>query len=128
MSRKVQITFQATAWAGWDPDGYSIVTSAKLWTEKGRALNAETLGHSAPDAEATGSMSYEVLVEHIVADRVGFAYRRLVIDNPDGTIDLGAPNSGQFILRLGETKKLSTPTMDAGTSVLVTLNDITSTF
>lgn len=128
LDHKVQITFQATAWSGWDPDGYSIVTSAKLWAEKGRALTPATLGHSASDAEATGSMFYEVLVEHIVADRVGFAYRRLVIDNPDGTINLSAPNSGQFVLRRGETKKLSTPTMDAGTNVLVTLNDIRQAF
>jgi hypothetical protein len=122
MEHKVQITFQATAWSGWDPDGYSIVTSAKLWVEKGRALNSATLGHSTSDAE--NPMSYEVLVEHIVADRVGFAYRRLVVDNADGTINLTAPNFGQFILRCGETKNLSTPTMDAGISVSVTLNDI----
>jgi hypothetical protein len=124
MDHKVQITFQAMAWSGWDPDGYSIVTSAKLWAEKGRALNPATLGHSISHADATGPMSYEVLVEHIVADRVGFAYRRLVVDNADGTINLTAPNSGQFILRCGETQNLSTPTMDAGISVSVTLNDI----
>jgi hypothetical protein len=124
MDHKVQITFQATAWSGWDPDGYSIVTSAKLWAEKGRALNSATLGHSTSSADEPGPMSYEVLVEHIFADRVGFAYRRLVIDNPDGTINLTAPNFGRFILRLGETKNLSTPTMDAGISVSVTLNDI----
>jgi hypothetical protein len=124
MEHIVQVTFQATVWSGWNPDGYSIVTSAKLWAEKGRALGPATLGHSAPEGEAGGGMFYEVLVGSIVTDRVGFAYRGLVISNPDGTINLSAPSTGQFILRPGESKKLSTPTMDAGVSILVTVHEI----
>ncbi len=121
MEHKAQITLQATHWSGWDPDGYSIVTSAKLWVQKGRVLSPATLGHA---GAVTDPMSYEIVVDHMVADRVGFAFRGLVIDNPDGTINLTAPNSGHFILRCGETKELSTPTMDAGTSVSVTVHEI----
>jgi hypothetical protein len=47
-----------------------------------------------------------------------------VIDNPDGTVNLSAARTGKFILRRGETMKLSTPTMDAGTGVSVTLDEI----
>jgi hypothetical protein len=63
-------------------------------------------------------------VERIVEDRVGFAYRNLVIENPNGTINLTAPQTGRFILRRGETMKLATATMDAGTSVKLTLDEI----
>jgi hypothetical protein len=122
--RTALVTFQATSWSGWDSDGYSIVTSAQLRVTKGRALNPETLGKSRSDYAELECLFYEVLVERIVEDRVGFAYRNLVIDNPDGTINLSAPNSGKFILRRGETMKLSTPTMDAGTGVTVTLDEI----
>jgi len=122
--RTALVTFQATAWSGWAEDGYSIVTSAKLRVAKGKALTPETLGKRRSDYAEVGSLFYEVVVERIVEDRVGFAYRNLVIDNLDGTINLSAPNSGRFILRRGETMKLSTPTMDAGTGVTVTLDEI----
>jgi hypothetical protein len=121
--RMAVVTLQATAWSGWVADGYSIVTSAKLRVAKGRALTPETLGKSKSDYAEASCMFYEVMVERIVEDRVAFAYRNLVIDNPSGTINLSAPNSGKFILRCGESKKLSTPTMDAGISVMVTLEE-----
>ena len=40
---RAQVTFQATNWSGWDPDGYSIVTCAKLFVAKGSRLNPATL-------------------------------------------------------------------------------------
>jgi len=122
--RTALVTFQATAWSGWGEDGYSIVTSARLRVRKGRELTPETLGKRKSDYAEVESLFYEVQVERIVEDRVGFTYRNLVIDNPDGTVNLSAPRTGRFILRRGETMKLSTPTMDAGTSVSVTLDEI----
>jgi hypothetical protein len=100
------------------------VTSAQLRVAKGRALNPETLGGSRSEYAEVECLFYEVLVERIVEDRVGFAYRNLVIENPDGTVNLSAPQSGRFILRLGHSMKLCTPTLDAGTSVRVTLDQI----
>jgi hypothetical protein len=64
-----------------------------------------------------------VLVETIIEDRVGFAYRNLG-KNPDGTVNLSTPQSGRFILRPGNSRKLATPTMDSGTFVSVTLDQI----
>jgi len=122
--RTALVTFQATNWSGWVEDSYSIVTSAKLRVAKGRALTPVTLGKNKSDYAEVECLYYEVLVERIVEDRVGFAYRNLVIENPDGTVNLSAPNSGRFILRVGESMKLATPTMDAGTSVKVTLDEI----
>jgi hypothetical protein len=117
--RSAVVTLQASHWSGWDANGYTIVTYAKLRVEKGKILCPQTLG-----SKETGALFYEVTVERIVEDRVGFAFRNLVIDNPNGTINLTAPREGRFILTPGETKKLSTPTMDAGISVHVHLHEI----
>ena len=122
--RTALVTFQATSWSGWDRDGYSIVTSAQLRVAKGKTLNPETLGKSKSDYAEVEFLFYEVLVERIVEDRVGFAFRNLVITNPDGTINLSAPTTGRFILQPGNSMDLCTPTMDAGTSVKVTLDEI----
>ena len=124
MDRKALITFQATFWSGWDRDGYSIVTSAQLWVAKGRALTPETLGNRRSDYAEVPNLFYEVLVETIVQDRVGFAYRNLVMKNPGGTVNLSAAQSGRFILGPGTSMMLATPTLDAGTSVTVTLDEI----
>jgi hypothetical protein len=122
--RTAMVTLEATAWSGWDRETYPIVTSTRVRVTKGRALTPETLGKGKPDNTGSGPSSYELLVERIVEDRVGFAYRNLVIENPNGTINLTAPQTGRFILRRGETMKLATATMDAGTSVKLTLDEI----
>jgi len=70
--RTALVTFQATSWSGWDRDGYSIVTSAQLRVAKGRPLNPETLGFRRSDYAEIENLFYEVLVERIVAGRVGF--------------------------------------------------------
>jgi hypothetical protein len=117
--RTALVTFQATDWSGWAEDGYSIVTSAQFRVAKGRVLTPETLGRSGSDYAEVECLFYEVLVERIVEDRLGFAYRNLVIKNPNGTVNLSAPQSGRFILRPGNSMKLCTPTMDGGTSVSI---------
>jgi hypothetical protein len=122
--RTALVTLQDTAWSGRDPDGYSIVTSAKLRVAKGRTLTPETLGKRKSDYADVAFLFYEILIERIVEDRVLFAYKNLVLTNPDGTVNLTAPNSGRFILNPAESIQLSTPTMDAGTSVTVTLHEI----
>jgi len=129
IDRRALVTFQTTSWSGWvepgpEGDGYSIVTSAQLWVKKGRALNPETLGRKKSDSAEVQCLFYEVLVERIVEDRVGFAYRNLVIRNVDGTVNLSATPSGRFILRPGNSMMLATATMDAGTGVTVTLDEI----
>jgi hypothetical protein len=123
MDRRALITFQDTVWSG-EHDGYSIVTSAQLWVEKGRVLTPETLGKRRSDYIQVQYLFYEVLVERIVEDRVGFTYRNLVIKNPNGTVNLSAPQLGRFILRPGMSTMLATPTLDVGTSVTVSLDEI----
>jgi hypothetical protein len=122
--RMALVTLQATAWSGWDSENYSIVTSAQLKVVKGTVLSPVTLGFKKSDYDEVSCLFYEIKVERIVEDRVQFEFRNVVIDNPDGTINLTAPTTGKFILRRGDTMKLSTPTMDAGTSVTVTLDEI----
>jgi hypothetical protein len=124
MDRKATITFTNIEWSGWDPEGYAINTWATFRVAQGKVLHRVALG-AAPDGPMEeNSLGYEVLVERIVADRVGFAYRGLVITNNDGTINLTAPNTGRFILQCGETRNLATPTMDAGTTVTIRLDNI----
>jgi hypothetical protein len=124
MDRRALVTFQAFTWSGWDRDGYTIVTSAQLKVTKGMTLNPMTLGFRRSDYEEVPCLDYELLVERIVADRVLFDYRNVVIENPGGGINLSGPKTGKFILRCGETMKLGTPTMDVGTSISVTLDEI----
>ena len=87
-------------------------------------LSPVTLGFKKSDYDEGSCLFYEVQVERIVEDRVQFEYRNVVIQNPNGTVNLSAATTGKFILRCGETMKLATPTMDAGTGVAVTLDEI----
>jgi hypothetical protein len=67
--RTALVTLEATAWSGWDRDGYSIVTSAKLRVATGRVLSPETLGHARAEYAQTEVFFYEVQVERIVSVR-----------------------------------------------------------
>jgi hypothetical protein len=124
MDRTALVTFSATAWSGWSPDHHSIVTSTQLKVDKGTSLNPTTLGFRKADYDDHPGWFYEVVVERIVEDRVQFGFRNVVVNNPGGGINLSGPTTGKFILRCGETNKLSTPTMDAGISLAVTLDEI----
>ena len=117
------VTLRSTSWMG-EQDGYSIVTSAQIWTAKGKVLTPETLGGKRSGYAGMEILFYEVLVERIVQDRVGFAYSNLVIANPGGGLNLSGPRSGRFILRPGESVKLGTPVFDAGSSLELSLDQI----
>lgn len=117
------VTMQSSSWVG-QHDGYCIVTSAQLWTAKGRVLTPETLGGKRSEYAGVESLFYEVLVERIVQDRAGFAYSNLVIANPGGGLNLSGQRSGRFILRPGESVKLGTPVFDAGASLTLSLDRI----
>ena len=121
---KATLTLTQTDWSGWDPEGYSVHTWAKLRAHKGMVLSPATLDKAAPEGTGLDAFRYEIIVERIVADRAGFFFRRLVIKNPGGTINLTLPDFGRFILRCGETVNLATPTMDMGISVSVELHEI----
>jgi hypothetical protein len=83
-----------------------------------------TLGDDRSDYKGVESMFFDVWPETIFGHKVIFCYRRLVIANPSGTVNLTAPNAGRFVLMPGQSMKLATPTMDAGVSVTVTLDQI----
>ena len=124
MCAKALITLIETHWSGWVPGGHSSSKSAQVWTEEKTALSPEVFGHMKSEHPDIAGSFYEIVVDRIVQDVVVFAYRNLVVDNRDGTINLTAPTVDKFILRWGETKNLSTPTMDAGTSIAITVNEI----
>ena len=120
MNRKAVLTLEQTNWSGWHA-GSIRTWSRKLQALRGQALRPECLGLGEGHNDA---MSYEVLVELITETSVRCFYRRLLIKNSDGTINLMAPPQGRFVLHPGEHIKLSTPTMDSGTSVTITLDAI----
>ena len=117
------VTLQRTSWVG-ERDGYSIVTSAQFWTAKGKILTPETLGGNRSGYAGVEFKFFEVLVERIVQDRVGFAYSILAIANPGGGLNLSGEREGRFILRDGESVKLGTPVFDAGASLTLSLDQI----
>ena len=121
---KATVTLTQAVWSGWDRDGYCIHTWAKVQAEKGRVLGPATLGTAEPEGYGFDALRYEIEVQRIVTDRVAFAFRKLVVKNPGGGINLTLPNHGHFILRCGETTELGTPTMDSGISVTIELHEI----
>ncbi len=123
MPTKALITIRETQWSGWD-GGSTSTLSGQVWTEEKAVLSPETLGHKRADYADHTSWFYEVVIDRIVADVVVFGHRNLVVENPGGGVNLSGPRDGKFILRWGETKKLSTATMDAGTGVTVTVDEI----
>jgi len=123
MPTKALITIRETQWSGWD-GGSSSTLTGQVWTEERAVLSPETLGHRRTDYADHPSWFYELEVDRIVADVVVFGHRNLVVENSGGVVNLSGPREGKFILRWGETKNLSTATMDAGTGVSVTVHEI----
>ena len=121
---RATITLTHQEWSGWDPEGYPITTWAKLRVAKGKVLSPKTVQREEPEGSGFPALKYEVIVERIVADRVGFFFRRLVIKNPGGGLNLTIPDFGRFILRCGEKVEMGTPTMDIGISVSLELHEI----
>jgi hypothetical protein len=124
MTTQALITLTESHWSGWNGGSVTDPESAQVWAGEKTILSPETLGHSQPDYAGSGSLFYEFVVERIIADVVVFAFRNLVVENKGGGINLSGPTSDKFILRWGETKRLATPTMDGGTSVAVTVNEM----
>jgi hypothetical protein len=112
-----------THWSGWD-GGHSNTTSTKVWVQERTVLSPETMGHNRSDYGESETLFYEIEIDRIVNDIVIFAFRRLVVENRGGGINLSGPTSDKFILRRGETKRLATPTMDGGTGVHVTVDEM----
>ena len=127
MSTQALIELVETHWSGWVPGGASNSTSARVWAEEKTKMSPETFGQMKADYPDFADSFYELVVDRIVKDVVVFGYRNLVVENRDGTINLSAPQVDKFILRWGETKRLSTATMDAGTSVTVKVVEIRTT-
>lgn len=77
-----------------------------------------------PEVVGIAGGGYEITVESVSADRIVVAYSGMVMDNSNGTINLTAPRQGRCMIQIAHCMRLSTPTMDGGTSVAVTLDRI----
>jgi hypothetical protein len=84
--------------------------------EAGHKLTPATLG--------IASDGYEISVDSVESDRITVTYTGVVMENPNHTIPLDAPRRGRCMIQIRHCMRLSTATMDAGTSIALTLERI----
>jgi hypothetical protein len=115
MLEQALFTIEIRPWSGWTPE-QSHPTTLHVHARAGQKINPNTLGITCG--------GFEITVESVEATQVVVTYRGVVMENSDGTIPLSAHPSGRQFLWLGRRLQLATPTMDAGTSIALTLDDI----
>ena len=90
--------------------------SVQLEVESGTKLTPTTVGIE--------SAAYEISVDSVASDRIVVSYSGVVMENADGTVNLSAPRQGRCMIRIQHCMRLATATMDAGTSISLTLDRI----
>jgi hypothetical protein len=68
--------------------------------------------------------SYSISVDQIGPAHILVTYGGFVLENEDGTIPLSASFTGQCLIRIRHSMRLATPSMDAGTTVALTLESV----
>lgn len=120
--RIARLTLTLQGWTGWSreqPAPQTVTVEAR----RGQVLGPAEFGFSGADADAVSSVfGCRIRLMTLLADRAVFEHQRLVVKNPNGTINLSAPATGQFQLRPGQHIELATPTMDGGLSLTVALS------
>src|SRR4051812_6074630 len=115
MPRRAHVTVVVQGWTGWTRE-QPPQQSREMMVERGQRLSPETVG--------IASEGYDISIDAIGPAHVMVTYRGMVMQNDGGTINLAAPKEGRCIIRTQHCMGLSTPTMDGGTSVSVTLNSV----
>ena len=115
MAEQAHFTVEICGWTGWTPAQPEPATF-HVQARAAQKLNPNTLGIECAE--------FEITVNSVEAKEVIVTYRGVVMKNSDGTIPLDAHPSGRQFLWLGRRLHLATPTMDAGTSITLTLDDI----
>lgn len=122
--RIARLTLTLQGWTGWSRE-QPLPETVAVEARRGQVLGLADFGVSGP-ALADGSLMFgcQVRLMTLLADRAFFEYRRLVIENPNGTINLSAPAVGTVLLKVSQRVRLVTPTMDGGLHLTVALNSI----
>ncbi len=118
MPRHARITIAVKGWTGWSVE-QPATKSVELTVSAGQALTPATVGIE--------SFPYTLFVESVGAQHIMVTYGRMVMMNHDGTINLSAPTRGRCLIKVGCCLKLASPTMDAGTTISVTLSAVEET-
>lgn len=116
---KAKLCFIVQPWTGWTPE-----------QPQDQTFELEILsGHTYPITpkilqQPEGDDFYNLTIIAIDTNQIKLGYKGLVIrDNNEG-IDLNASREGEATLQVGQSLKFSTPTMDGGTNITITLNEI----
>ncbi|HUY95532.1 MAG TPA: hypothetical protein VMU71_09540 [Terracidiphilus sp.] len=122
--RIARLTLALQGWTGWSRRQPAPQTET-LEARCGQVLGPAEFGLGAPDAEAVSRVfGCQIRLMTLLGDRAIFEHQRLVVKNPDGTVNLSAPATGTFQLRPGQHIELATPTMDGGLNLTVALSAI----
>jgi hypothetical protein len=113
MSKRALVTIVVKGWTGWTKD-QPEAQSRQLEVEAGYKLMPATVGIE--------SAEYAISVDSVGSDQI--TYSGVVMENSDGTINLTAPRQGRCLIKIRHRLRLATATMDAGTSISLTLEAI----
>jgi hypothetical protein len=115
MSQRAVATIVVKGWSGWTKE-QPEAKSRQLEVAPGDKLTPATIG-----IESAG---YEITVDSVGSDRIMVTYSGVVMQNADGTINLAAPRKGRCMIQVQHCMRLATATMDAGTSIALSLDRI----
>ncbi len=115
MPRSAHVTLVVKGWTGWSVE-QPKAKSQQLAVQPGQKLT--------PAAVGIESSEYSITVDFVGFNHILVTYSGVVMDNPNGTINLAAPRQGRSIIYLQHCLRLSTPTMDGGNSIALTLDRI----
>lgn len=122
--RVAQLRLTLQGWTGWSREQpapeYAVVEA-----RRGQVLGLADFGMTGVDLECGNRIfGCQVRLMTLLEDRAFLEYRRLVLPNPDGRINLSAPATGTVLLRPGQRVEFATPTMDGGLHLTVVLDRI----
>jgi hypothetical protein len=117
MSPQALVTIAVKGWSGWTKEQPKS-KALQLTVQAGQKLTPASIG--------IASDEYEIAVNSIGADQMLVSYSGVVMENADGTIPLMAPRQGRCLIKVRHCMRLATATMDAGTSIALTLERVES--
>jgi hypothetical protein len=115
MSKRALVTIVVKGWTGWTKDQPEA---------KSRQLEVEAGDKFTPSTVGIESGEYTISVDSVGSDQIMVTYSGVVMENADGTINLTAPRQGRCLIKIRHRLRLTTATMDAGTSISLTLEAI----
>ncbi len=116
---KAKLKFYVKPWTGWtekQPEDKEL----EFEIAEGEILQA-----TPRVLEGLNNDLYLLTVNIANSGQVKVAYKGLTIEKQDGTVSiLNAPRAGSVDLQLEEPMRFATPTMDGGTHIIISLEEI----